>query len=56
LLPEATQKTTSPSIGLKTGSTARATPALAMRAMIPHARLSSEAAALAQDRRDTVSG
>ena len=39
----ARQKTTSPSKGVKAGLTARAIPALAMRARIAHARLSSAA-------------
>ena len=41
--PEARQKITSPSTGVKAGFTARAIPALAMRAAIAQPRLSSEA-------------
>src|ERR1700748_3721264 len=41
--PEARQKTTSPSTGVNAGLTARAIPALAMRATIAQLRLSSEA-------------
>src|ERR1700752_726701 len=43
LAPDARPNTTSPSTGVKTGSTARATPALAIRATIAQLRLSSEA-------------
>jgi hypothetical protein len=42
-VPDARQKVTSPSLGVKAGSTARAIPAVATRATIPQLRLSSAA-------------
>src|SRR5215211_6927632 len=44
--PDATQKTTSPSNSENTGSTARATPPLAMRAIRVHDALSSAASVI----------
>jgi hypothetical protein len=46
--PEARQKTTSPSTGVKTGSMARPIPAVADRATIEHCRLSSAASVQTQ--------
>src|SRR5690242_13986282 len=44
--PEARQNTTSPSSGVNAGSTARAIPALAIRATIAQPRLSSDASVI----------
>jgi hypothetical protein len=46
--PEARQKTMSPSKGVNAGSTARAIPALAIRATMPQPRLSSAASVQTQ--------
>ena len=46
--PEARQKATSPSTGVKVGSTARAMPAVAARATMPHSRLSRVASVQTQ--------
>src|SRR5215208_5274746 len=48
--PDARQKTTSPSASEKTGSTARATPALAIFATRAHAGLSRAASVITQTR------